>query len=115
VQHLLSAFERLARKIAGETADAVALETARAVAQAEFDLARVRQIKDALIQRTATIGELDTIEGTTATVPLAEPERTAEAVRQALPELLKLDRYERRIRGRREQSVLIIIDRIINT
>ena len=29
-------------------------------------------------------------------MPEAEPERLAEAVRRALPELLKLDRYERR-------------------
>jgi hypothetical protein len=31
-----------------------------------------------------------------ATMPTEEPERTAEAVRRALPELAKLDRYESR-------------------
>jgi hypothetical protein len=31
---------------------------------------------------------------TEAAMPITEPERTAETVRRALPELIKLDRYE---------------------
>jgi hypothetical protein len=38
-------------------------------------------------------------------LPLVEPERSAEAVRRALLELLKLDRYERRASARRDRKV----------
>ena len=55
--------ERLARRIAGCTADSVILEWARAVAQAEFDIARIRQLKVALIERALAFGEFDTPDG----------------------------------------------------
>ena len=42
---------------------------------------------------------------------LTEPERLAAAVRRALPELRKLDRYERRAALLRERSVRAIKDR----
>lgn len=48
----------------------------------------------------------------TATMPSAEPERLAEAVRRALPELLKLDRYERRAAAVSERSVRAIKGRM---
>ena len=38
-------------------------------------------------------------------MPLQEPERSAEAIRRSLPELLKLDRYERRATSRRDRAV----------
>ena len=41
-------------------------------------------------------------------MPPTEPGRSAEAVRRALPELLKLDRYERRAAALRDRSVRII-------
>ena len=50
---------KLARKIAGDTKDAITLERARAVAHAELDLARVRRAKVALIERASAFGELD--------------------------------------------------------
>jgi hypothetical protein len=37
--------------------------------------------------------------------PAQEPERTVEAVRRALPELLKLDRYETRVVSRRDRAI----------
>jgi hypothetical protein len=37
--------------------------------------------------------------------PPQEPDRSAEALRRALPELLKLDRYERRALSRRDRAV----------
>jgi hypothetical protein len=37
-------------------------------------------------------------------LPTSEPERSAEAVRRALPELVKLDRYERRATARRNRA-----------
>jgi hypothetical protein len=41
-----------------------------------------------------------------ATMPSREPDGSAEAVRRVLPELRKLDRYERRAAVRRHQAVL---------
>lgn len=38
-------------------------------------------------------------------LPSADPERMVEAVRRALPQLLKLGRYERRATARRERAL----------
>ena len=111
------------------------LERARAIAQAELDLARVRRAKVALIERACTFGELDPPQLTvaqmirlhnafergrpipkpidaSATMPSQEPERVAEAVRRVLPQLRKLDRYERRAAAQRERAVLDLFGRI---
>ena len=124
--------DKLARKIAGNTDDAITLERAREIAQAELDLARVRRAKVALIERASAFGELDPAQSfstvteikrffnaldrgrlivpkptdPSATMPSQEPDRTAEAVRRVLPELRKLDRYERRAAVRRDLAVL---------
>jgi histone H3/H4 len=130
--------ETLVRKIAGDTKDAVKLERARTIAQADLELARVRRVKVALIERACVFGELDppqlaaagsirllnaavrdrdinainavlrgsdidSIEAS-ASMP-QEPERSAEAVRRVLPELRKLDRYERRAAAQRDRAV----------
>jgi hypothetical protein len=130
--------DKLVRKIAGNTEDAIVLERARAVAQAELDLARVRRAKVALIERASAFGELDPPRfftsvtrvirflnafypgrvalpkplDSSATMPSQEPDRTAEAVRRVLPELRKLDRYERRAAAQRERAVLEFSDRM---
>jgi hypothetical protein len=121
--------ERLARKIAGHTADAIILEGARGAAQAEFDIAQIRQVKVAVIQHMQAIGEWDAPPSSLttrqtrmstapaeaeATMPPTEQECLAEAVQRALPELLVLDRYERRTMARRDRSVQIILDRRCN-
>jgi hypothetical protein len=118
--------ERLARKIAGHTTDAIILEGARGAAQAEFDIAHVRQVKLAVIQHMQAIGECDAPPSSLttrqtrmstapaeaeATMPPTEQECLAEAVQRALPELLVLDRYECRAMARRDRSVQIILDR----
>jgi hypothetical protein len=126
---------KLARKIAGDTKDAITLERARAVAHAELDLARVRRAKVALIERASAFGELDPPRLTvtqgirllnafergrpipqpidaSATMPSQEPDRSAEAVRRVLPDLRKLERYERRSAARRDRAALDIVDRI---
>ena len=105
--------ESLARKIACCGADAVSLEVARAVARAEFEPAQIRRVRVALIARMAEFGELevpdplrtcrDVIRSLTSidrgrpcdlptppSVPSTEPERSAEAVRRALPDYLSL-------------------------
>jgi len=122
--------DKLTRKIAGDTEDPILLERARAIAQSELDLARVRRAKVALIERASAFGELDPprltmiqmirlvnalgqgglivpkVIDASATMPSHEPERSAEAVRRVLPELRKLNRYERRAVARRDRAVL---------
>jgi hypothetical protein len=127
--------DKLARKIAGNTDDAITVERAREIAQAELDLARVRRAKVAVIERASAFGELDPPQlaatkmirllnafdrgrpipkpiDALATMPSQEPDRSAEAVRRVLPELRKLDRYERRAVAQRERAVLDLCDRI---
>lgn len=100
--------EKLARQIAGRNADAVILDYARDAARAEFDLAQIRRIKVALIERAAVLGE-----GPSAfAMPSSEPERTAEAIRRALPDLCVLDRYERRALARRERALRGVTGRV---
>jgi hypothetical protein len=128
--------ERLARKIAGADADAMVLEQARAVAQAQLDLTQIRRLRASLIQRMAEFGVLDTPDplGTFRDLkrilksidrglpldlsvppppgmPPSEPDRTAEAMRRALPELLKLDRYDRSAAARRDKAAGLIVAR----
>jgi len=128
--------DKLVRKIAGDSKDAMVLERARAIAQAELDLARVRRAKVALIERASAFGELNPPQLTVtqmirllnafdrgrlivpkpidalATMPSQEPDRSAEAVRRVLPELRKLDRYDRRAAAQRERAVLEFSDRM---
>ena len=90
----------------------------------------MRRAKVALIERASAFGELDPPRLTvtqmirllhpfdrgrlilpkpvafSATMPSQEPDRSAEAVRRVLPELRKLDRYERRAAVRRDRAVL---------
>ena len=122
--------DTLVRKIAGDSEDAIVLERACAIAQAELDLARVRRAKLALIERASAFGELDPPQLTVAqlirianafdrgkltivpkpidalvTMPSQEPDRSAEAIRRVLPELRKLERYERRAAARRDRAI----------
>jgi hypothetical protein len=121
--------ERLARMIAGDAADAITLEIARTAAAAECDLGWIRQIKVACINHLLAFGDSDapqiprkirevmrfvktgmlpkSVNGA-APMPAEEPARTAEAVRRALPQLLKLDRYARRAAARRDRFLLSV-------
>jgi hypothetical protein len=97
---LARAVEVLASRILadhGKADDQHALASARQIAEAEFELARVQRIKVALIERAA----VDTL----SLMPEHEPQRTAEAVRRALPDLVRLTRYERRAAGRRDRAI----------
>ena len=73
--------DKLARKIAGNTDDAITLE---------FDRGG-RHIVPKPIDAAATM-------------PSQQPERLAEAIRRVLPQLRKLDRYERRAAAQRERG-----------
>src|SRR5262245_27908446 len=134
--------DKLVREILGDTEDPILLERARALAQAELDLARVRRAKVALIERASAFGELDPPRLTisqrladlraqirafnaavgapitfperiesSATMPPQEPDRSAEAIRRVLPELRKLERYERRAAAQRDRAVFNLFDR----
>ena len=93
-----TALDDRARKFAGHSQDPIVLGHARAAAAAELDLARARLAKVGLIERARVIDP-------TSTMPSQEPDRSAEAVRRVLPELHRLDRYERRASARRDQAV----------
>ena len=122
--------DQRARKIAG---DSKAVQHARAAAEGDLDLARARQAKAALIQRAfgalssgaasrsmpepirslgavlrgeATL--LETIDPV-PTMLVQDPERLAEAVRRVLPDLVGLDRYERRASARRDRAIRSMI------
>ena len=128
--------ENQARKIAGAGADTLMLEQARSMVQAQLDLIQIRRMKASLIQRMAEFGEFDIADPLRTSrdvmrmlrsidrglpcdlsvppapnMPSSEPDRTAEAMRRALPELLKLDRYERSAAGRRDKAVRLIVAR----
>ena len=51
--------ERLARQIAGKTDDKVTLDLARVAAEAHLDLARIRHVKVALIERMGAFGSFE--------------------------------------------------------
>ena len=79
--------DRLARKIAGDTEDEIVLERARAIAQADLELAQARRAKIALIERASAFGELD------------PPQLTATRIIRhlaAMPSLESLDDQPRR-------------------
>jgi hypothetical protein len=131
--------QQLAGRIAGDTKDQLSLQRALTIAEADLELSRVRRAKVALIQRVCAFGALETgdvliVEGLAlkplqvlkilaggritnlqpwidpaATLPDQEPDRTAEAIRRVLPELVKLDRYERRASSRRHKAVMAFI------
>jgi hypothetical protein len=127
--------ERLARKIAGNSTDVLAVEYARTLAQAEYELAQIRRSKVALFSRVMALGAFETPDSIEPkeiwrlsralkrgefvvperlgipAMPATEPEGSAEAIRRALPELIKLDRYERRAAVRRARALRSFLDR----
>jgi hypothetical protein len=123
------------RDIAGSTADSVALALAREAAEGMAELERVRRVGVALIARISAFGRLKappifrTSMDEAAWImlhywgvklwknrpkfavdklppmPEEEPQRTAEAVRRALPALLRLQRYEARAAAKRDRAI----------
>jgi hypothetical protein len=132
------AFEKQIEALALQIAktDLIDLADARALATAEFDLDRVQRVKTALINRMHVFGALDpqflfssmaqeirfiklVIWGKisvfpqppdpSASMPKEEPTRTIEAIRRALPELEKLERYEKHATARLNRAISEIV------
>jgi hypothetical protein len=108
------AVEALASRILadhGKAKDQHALAPAREIAEAEFELARVRRIKVALVERAHNPKcAVDALPA----MPEEEPQRTAEAVRRVLPELARLARYEARASKRRDRAIhSLVLRRIV--
>jgi hypothetical protein len=134
----IRAAEDLARGIAGDNSDPARLAQARVAAAAMLELDRVRRIEVALIERARAFGRLDrakifaskadeTIwvalhflgaqlrkappkfaDDDLPEMPADEPQRTAEALRRALPALVKLQRYQARTVAKRDQAIRAI-------
>jgi hypothetical protein len=121
--------EHLARKIAGDSASPIVLEWARTAAEAELDLARLRRIRAVLMEQAtrpskfpprlplSSVTEIRLLHrwrksskvlpdaNSAANLPLTEPDRTVEGMRQLLPQLQIIARYEQRAWSRREKNV----------
>ena len=105
--------ERLARKIAGAETDFLTFECARTIAQAQFDLAQIGRVKVAVMSRVNGFGGSETPSAGAETMPTTEHDGTTDAIRRALPELIKLDRYERRAAVRRARALHSFLERKI--
>jgi hypothetical protein len=131
------AVEELACRLVRDGVDASTRELAREAARGMLELARVRRIEVALIARASAFGRLDAPKifaskrdemawvmqqigarlkrppkfaaDDLPEMPTEEPRRTAEAVRRALPALLKLQRYEARAVARRDQAIRTLV------
>ena len=126
----------LAQMIAGESDNPLVREHARDAAQAVSDLKAIGRIRAALVDRANVLGtmersklfesirdiksflssiamgempELPARGELPAPKPTQSEECMAEAVRVALKELAKLDRYEARAAGRRNQAIKEIV------
>jgi hypothetical protein len=93
-----ASIETLARDIVGDATDFGSLAAARAAAQADCDLARIRRVKAELI--VLLLSE------TTAT---GDPSM-AQTVQQALRRLVAIDRYERSVVARRQRAIQALLE-----
>jgi hypothetical protein len=127
----LEEIEALARSFVGEDADDLALAHARGAAEADIEMNRARRAKLALIEQVESLGSLEVPrlvppsrgafrwlltmdwseqpkEDSLDSMPAEGPERTLEAMRRALPELVKLADYEKRAAARRDRAIRLL-------
>jgi hypothetical protein len=142
------AVEALASRILADHGNAKgphALASAREIAEADFELARIRGGKVAQIERLRALGRLEPRKlfrtpldeaawimqyywgaalgnirpkcavDTLPPMPEEGPARTAEAVRRVLPNLLRLARYEARASKRRDRAIHALVLRGIES
>lgn len=96
----LARVESLAQELAGATSDFITLELARAIARAELDIEQIHRVKAGLINTAASSMTIATTRGEALT-----PDPLAAAIAQVLPELVKIDRYERQAAVRRDRAL----------
>jgi hypothetical protein len=101
------AIEEMARKIVRELSNEFTLAQARVVAECEIELARIRHVKIALIERAVATGEFGKAK---AKIPEVDA-RIVVAIAQALPDLRKILRYEKRAGARRDRALREILRR----
>jgi hypothetical protein len=104
------AVEALASRILGDHGranDQHALASARQIAEAGFKDARVQRIKVALIERAYNLGRLEPrkLFRSKKDECAIDPLPPMPTVRRALPDLLRLNRYERRAAARRDRAI----------
>jgi hypothetical protein len=94
--------EELARRLVGDLEDAEVAAPARAFAEAEVDLARVKRVRLERVRHFLALG--------------AEVENPAthKDIAAVVGELAKLDRYDRRARARRKVAARAFTDRFID-
>ena len=129
--------DALARRLVGDHADEEMLELAGRVVRAHLDLLRVREIKRDLTERVYRFGALDPLPrfrsrsaelryvmsqpldrslrwpdpvDPLGPMPSERAARAAEATRRLLPELGKLDRYERRAFSAKQNALRKLAD-----
>lgn len=131
--------EKLAREFVGPNAEWIDLELARQAAEAHLTVRCIKQTTTCVINRILTFGELRAQEphvprmpvkalwnfleicrltetfprppDATKTMPIGASDRTAEFIRRALPEIVKLERYARRAVRRRDAAVRRLLTR----
>lgn len=103
--------EELLHVLAGHTLDPEILELAGKAAGAEADLMRVREVKTAMLEQAlmqtdgAHHAQPELLDPSR---PLGDEEEDAlfvNAIRHILPELTRIDRYERRAASRRNRAI----------
>lgn len=101
--------EELLHLFSGDASDARFLALAETAADAQADLERVRKVKTAMIERALVQtqgGNPAQLELLDSYVGEEEGERSfVDAVRNILPELTKINRYEKRAASRRERAI----------
>jgi hypothetical protein len=107
--------EKLARALAHPNGDAASLAQARIIVEAEQDLQRIGAAKVSLLN--ADIGAVSRSETTVRFGPddvrggAAGPDDVATALINALPQLIRFGRYERRARSRQARAMRLLIVR----
>jgi hypothetical protein len=106
--------EELSRSFAGDASDAKILGLAERAADAQADLERVRKVKAAMLEHAlmqTQVGNraqpqlLDSSRPLLITGKGKEEEAFVKAVWHVLPELTKIDRYEKRAASRRDRAI----------